>query len=433
MALHSFSIQSQRLDMRYKMMKITRLLLVASAAFFIAGSAVAQQGGTVTKNAFAIGKGAGTQGYTSLLCASAQLAVGQSAADPICRTLTGDVTLSAAGVTSIGSLKILTGMMANNAVTLAKIATISTGRVLCNVTGGASVPVECTATQITALINSFTATLSGAVPSPGTATGKYLRDDATWQTIAGSGTVTQITCGTGLDGGVITTTGTCSLSAARRTLPTTQVFTSGSGTYTLPANALWVEVFLQGGGGGGGGGANNGIAPSGAATCWNTTGSACTTPVFSAGGGTGGTATNPGTSTPGGTISGSGTCIVGIAGSDGGGGLFSVAAVNGAPGGGGGVSTYGGAGAGLYAAAGSAAKANSGSGGGGGGTSAAASSNTASGGGAGAYCYSIIGTPGSTYTYTVGTGGTGATAGTNGSAGGNGAAGRITVIEHYGT
>lgn len=88
-----------------------RLLAVASAAFFVASSALAQTSGTVTQHAFAIGKGAGQTGYVSLLCGSAQLAVGQSAAAPICRTLTGDVTLTAAGVTAIGATKVTSAML----------------------------------------------------------------------------------------------------------------------------------------------------------------------------------------------------------------------------------------------------------------------------------------------------------------------------------
>ncbi|MBR0948325.1 hypothetical protein ABIF68_007851 [Bradyrhizobium japonicum] len=86
------------------MMWLYRFFAVASAAFFIAGSALAQNAGTITNHAFAIGKGAGTTGYTSLLCGSAQLAVGQSAADPICRTITGDVTLSAAGALTLATV-----------------------------------------------------------------------------------------------------------------------------------------------------------------------------------------------------------------------------------------------------------------------------------------------------------------------------------------
>lgn len=171
------------------MNSLHRLLAAASAAFFFASSALAQNAGAVTSHAFVIGKGAGTTGYTSLLCGSAQLAVGQSAADPICRTLTGDVTIDAAGVTAIGTAKvtsamlrnsaalsvigrsanssgvpaditctaasdavlresgsvlgcgtIATGGIANNAVTLAKLATQATNTVLANATAGAAVP-----------------------------------------------------------------------------------------------------------------------------------------------------------------------------------------------------------------------------------------------------------------------------------------------------
>jgi hypothetical protein len=88
-----------------------RLLVAAFAAFFITGPASAQNAGTVTAHAFAIGKGAGHSGYTSLLCGSAQLAVGQSAADPICKTITGDVTISAAGATAIGATKVTSAML----------------------------------------------------------------------------------------------------------------------------------------------------------------------------------------------------------------------------------------------------------------------------------------------------------------------------------
>jgi hypothetical protein len=86
------------------------LVVLASASFFYA-SAQAQNAGTVTNHAFAVGKGPGTTGYTSLLCGSAQLAVGQAAADPICRTITGDVTISAAGVTAIGTAKVTSAML----------------------------------------------------------------------------------------------------------------------------------------------------------------------------------------------------------------------------------------------------------------------------------------------------------------------------------
>lgn len=91
-----------------------RSLLAAFAAFFIAGSAAAQTAGTVTNHAFAIGKGAGQSGFTSLLCASTQIAIGQSAANPACYALTGDVTMNASGVTAIGAGKVTNAMLAGS-------------------------------------------------------------------------------------------------------------------------------------------------------------------------------------------------------------------------------------------------------------------------------------------------------------------------------
>lgn len=83
---------------------LSRVVLAAVSAAFFMAAAQAQNAGTVTQHAFAVGKGAGAQGYASLLCASAQLAVGQSAADPICQTITGDVTINASGVTALGNI-----------------------------------------------------------------------------------------------------------------------------------------------------------------------------------------------------------------------------------------------------------------------------------------------------------------------------------------
>jgi hypothetical protein len=57
-------------------------------------------------------------------------------------------------------------------------------------------------------------------------------------------TVSQVTCGPGLDGGTITSSGTCSLSAARRTMPTTQVLLGGSGNYTTTDDATPTKVWI---------------------------------------------------------------------------------------------------------------------------------------------------------------------------------------------
>lgn len=73
-------------------------------AFFIAAAAYAQSAGTVTNHAFAVGKGAGKGGYTSVLCAAGQVALGQSAADPLCVTVSGDGAISASGVLTLATV-----------------------------------------------------------------------------------------------------------------------------------------------------------------------------------------------------------------------------------------------------------------------------------------------------------------------------------------
>src|ERR1700722_18057828 len=65
-----------------------------------------------------------------------------------------------------------------------------------------------------------------------------------------AGSAGALSLGNGLD----LSGSTIELTAARRTLPTTQAFTSGTAaTYTTPANCLWMEVWIVVGGGGGGG------------------------------------------------------------------------------------------------------------------------------------------------------------------------------------
>jgi hypothetical protein len=79
-------------------------MLLMAAVFFMT-PAQAQNTGTVNNHGFAIGKGPGTTGFTSVVCGAGQLPIGQSSADPACKTLTGDMAMDANGVTTIGSGK----------------------------------------------------------------------------------------------------------------------------------------------------------------------------------------------------------------------------------------------------------------------------------------------------------------------------------------
>jgi hypothetical protein len=261
---------------------------------------------------------------------------------------------------------------------------------------------------------------------------------------AGAGSVTsvQLSNGTGIN--IATTSGanpctaTCNLTigltAARQTLPTKQVFTAGaSGTYTTPANALWIEIDIQGGGAGGSGsGTGAGAGTAGNPSCWNTTGAACTTPVYQAGGGSTGSLTTAG---PGGTISGSGACDWQAVGGGAQAGSAPASSAN-APGGKGGDSVWGGGGipgGATASTAGGSGGTNTGGGGGGASIGSTGGNNAGGGGGGGAHCHVIITGPAATYTYAVAGTAAGGAAGTNGAAGGTGAGGQIVVYEHYGT
>jgi hypothetical protein len=301
-------------------------------------------------------------------------------------TLSGDITGS--GATAIAAT------IANNAVINAKLADMTAPAFKGRTTAGTGDPEDLTPTQATALLNAFTSALKGLAPASGGGTTNFLRADATWAAPPGGG----------------------------GTVPTYQVFTSGSGTYNTPANCKQIELTLVGGGGGGGGGASATLSTAGGNTTFGAG------PLFQAGGGGG---SNQTTNGAGGTASGSGTPIWSVQGAAGTGAPNSQAGNAATPGGAGGNSTRGGAGAGIYSGAGGNAAVNSGSGGGGGGGTSSAVVIGGAGGGAGATVFAVINSPAASYSYTVGAGGGGAPAGTNGYAGGNGAAGIIIVKEIY--
>ena len=198
--------------------------------------------------------------------------------------------------------------------------------------------------------------------------------------------------------------------------PTTQKFTSGSGTYTTPANVKFIKVKMVGGGGGGATGAINSFGTVGGNGGNTTFGS------LTCNGGQGGQGREGG---QGGTATlgiGDGFAIAGAWGT-GGDGSFSGPQFT--TGGAGGASPFGGNGAGKQEQSGTSAISNSGSGGGGGTGTQGSNYRAGSGGGAGGYIEALINSPASTYSYSVGTAGS---ASTNGGAGGSGF---IIVEEHY--
>lgn len=365
---------------------------------------------------------------------------------------------NAAGAPTFGAVDLaadVTGVLPNS-----NLANMAANTIKGNNTGGAAAPSDLTATQATAMLDTFTSGAKGLAPASGGGSTTYLRADGVWGTPAGTGDVTgpgSSTTGnlasfgdpTGkviADSGVAAATvvagpgsstsgnlatwnnsgGTLladsGVAAPIATAPTIQTFSSGSGTYTTPAGVKWIKVYACGGGGGGGG-TGSADATNGGAGGNTTFGTA----LIVANGGAGGllaSGSGSGGSVAGGTASG-GTEL-NLKGADGNGGSNYLDSVAGGGGGGGGGPAAGGG------AAGGAGGRDGGTCSGGGGASSNSATISGAGGGAGGgQVTSLIAAPSATYAYAVGAGGTAGSAGTSGAAGGAGGAGYIYVEEHY--
>ena len=229
------------------------------------------------------------------------------------------------------------------------------------------------------------------------------------------------------------------------TAPTIQKITAGSGTYTTPANVLYLRIRMVGAGGGGGGSDFNTSAP--AATAGSTGGNT-TFGTNTANGGAGGSvfAGNSaggigGTPNAGATVAG--LFLFGGNGSPG--NIQTLPYDMASLGGDGGSSCLGGNGSagsvnGATVSAGNAGRTNSGGGGGGAGSTGsvffAITPRAGGGGGAGACIDAIEKYPNiaASYSYSVGAGGTAGAAGGGGggvAAGGAGGTGIIEITEYY--
>jgi hypothetical protein len=212
--------------------------------------------------------------------------------------------------------------------------------------------------------------------------------------------------------------------------PAVTVYTSGSGTYTVPTNAKYLTVRMIGGGGGGAGAGTGSSAGSGGAGGTSTFGTSLLTAPGAPGGYNGSVSGNGGGAGTAPTISSPAVQIVGLAGTPGSGTMVN-ATVGYNIGGFGGTSPFGGAGNPSGGGGGGLnAIANTGAGAGGGGNPN--NSNYGGGGGSsGSYIEALISSPSSTYSYAVGAGGTAGTIGTNGTTGGTGGSGIIIVTAYF--
>ena len=239
----------------------------------------------------------------------------------------------------------------------------------------------------------------------------------------GQGTVTaaSMASSTGTGAGVFQTSPTITTPTLTSPIitgstPQVTIYTSGSGTYTTPANTRYLIVELCGGGSGGaGGGSYSGGGSAGGNTTFGTS-------LLQGNG-----ASSPGQYT---SSSGGGASLGGATGIalTGGAGMCSQYGVSNSPGGNGGCNPFGGGGSAGSSGGGlgGAGAANSGGGGGGGGNGGAAPPGSA--GSAGGYVKAWITSPSATYSYAVGAGGAGAS---NTYAGGAGGSGVIIVTAYF--
>ena len=100
----------------------------------------------------------------------------------------GDVTVSGAGATwTIDTAAVTTAKINDAAVTNAKLATVATATIKGRATAGTGAVEDLNATQATALLNTFTASLKGLTPASGGGTANFLRADGTWAAPPGGG------------------------------------------------------------------------------------------------------------------------------------------------------------------------------------------------------------------------------------------------------
>lgn len=134
-------------------------------------------------------------------------------------TLTGDVTGSGTGS--------FAATVANDAVTNAKLANMATATFKGRTTAGTGDPEDLTATQATALLDTFTTSLKGLAPASGGGTTNFLRADGTWAAAGGGSPITL------QEEGVDITTGLATLNVVGL-----GAVASGTSSATLTINGL---------------------------------------------------------------------------------------------------------------------------------------------------------------------------------------------------
>jgi len=140
---------------------------------------------TLDKSAVGLGNADNTSDANKPISTATQAAL--DAKQPTGSYLTGNQTITFSGDATGSGTTSVTLTIANNAVTLAKMATVATATFLGRTTAGTGNVEALTAAQATALLNTATSSAKGLAPATGTATNvKFLRDDMTYTASAQS-------------------------------------------------------------------------------------------------------------------------------------------------------------------------------------------------------------------------------------------------------
>lgn len=94
--------------------------------------------------------------------------------------------------TTLGFGTLAAGAFAANTIANSVLSNVATATFKGRATAGTGAPEDLTATQATALLNTFTTSLKGLAPASGGGTTNFLRADGTWAAPAGGGTVTSV-------------------------------------------------------------------------------------------------------------------------------------------------------------------------------------------------------------------------------------------------
>jgi len=124
--------------------------------------------------------------------------------------------------------QVATGQVANNAITNALLAQVATATFKGRTTAATGNVEDLTATQATALLNTFTSTLNGLATASGGGTTTFLRADGTWATP---------TTGVVSSSSATATASTGAITSATDVAIASMTLTPGAGTYQVRFNA----------------------------------------------------------------------------------------------------------------------------------------------------------------------------------------------------